>query len=298
MADRPAAEVRITADLVRTLLAEQHPGLAGLPLGPRAEGWDNVVWPLGDALAVRLPRRAVAAPAATHEHRWLPGLALRLPVTVPEPVALGVPSAQYPWPWAVVRHVPGPIVAQVPRAVRSELAEPLAAFVAALHREGPDDGPRSAVRGVPLRQRAQAVGARLASGAVPHAPSLREIWSRALDAPEWSGAPQWLHGDLHPANMVAGPGPTLAGVIDFSDLTLGDPATDLATAWLTFDATGRTRFRAALAHRHPLDDPVWVRARGWALTMATALVVASDDVPAQRDLGLETVRELCTDALS
>jgi hypothetical protein len=35
--------------------------LAGLPLADTAEGWDNHLFRLGDALAVRLPRRALAA---------------------------------------------------------------------------------------------------------------------------------------------------------------------------------------------------------------------------------------------
>jgi aminoglycoside phosphotransferase (APT) family kinase protein len=37
----------------------------------------------------------------------------------------------------------------------------------------------------------------------------------------------WLDGDLHPGNMLV-IGGRLSGVIDFGDLTSGDPATDLA----------------------------------------------------------------------
>ena len=45
----------------------------------------------------------------------------------------------------------------------------------------------------------------------------------------WQGPPVWLHGDLHPANVVVSDG-TLSGVIDFGELCAGDPATDLAAA--------------------------------------------------------------------
>lgn len=45
----------ITAELIRDLLRDQHPDLAGLPLGPAAKGWANQTWRLGDELAVRLP---------------------------------------------------------------------------------------------------------------------------------------------------------------------------------------------------------------------------------------------------
>ena len=58
-----------------------------------------------------------------------------------------------------------------------------------------------------------------------------EIWEKALAAPAWQGAPVWLHGDLHPANVVVQDG-TLAGVIDFGEMCAGDPATDLSAAWI------------------------------------------------------------------
>jgi len=35
------------------------------------------------------------------------------------------------------------------------------------------------------------------------------------------GPPLWLHGDLHPGNVLVSDG-CLSGVIDFGDLTSGD----------------------------------------------------------------------------
>jgi hypothetical protein len=45
----------ITADLIRELLREQHPDLAGLPLALGARGWAYQLWRLGGDLAVRIP---------------------------------------------------------------------------------------------------------------------------------------------------------------------------------------------------------------------------------------------------
>jgi hypothetical protein len=50
----PPAEVDVTTDLVRRLLAEQHPDLAGLPLAVMANGWDNVMFRLGPDLSALL----------------------------------------------------------------------------------------------------------------------------------------------------------------------------------------------------------------------------------------------------
>jgi aminoglycoside phosphotransferase (APT) family kinase protein len=88
----PAAEIDIDDGLVRRLLADQHPDLAGLPLALVANGWDNAIFRLGDDLAVRLPRRQLGADLVVNEQRWLPELAPRLPLRVPVPLRVGSPS--------------------------------------------------------------------------------------------------------------------------------------------------------------------------------------------------------------
>ncbi len=71
----------------------------------------------------------------------------------------------------------------------------------------------------------------------------------------------WLHGDLHPANAVVADG-TLAGVIDFGELCAGDPAADLAAAWLLLPDGAAERCFAAYAGA---DEHTVRRSRGWAL---------------------------------
>ena len=90
-ADMPAAEVDVDDALVRSLLEEQHPDLADRALTLVANGWDNVLFRLGEDLIVRLPRRAQSAPLVAHELRWLPELAPRLPLPVPAPIRAGAP---------------------------------------------------------------------------------------------------------------------------------------------------------------------------------------------------------------
>lgn len=45
----------IDETVVRSLLHEQHPDLAGLDIHQPVTGWDNQLWRLGDELAVRVP---------------------------------------------------------------------------------------------------------------------------------------------------------------------------------------------------------------------------------------------------
>ena len=109
--------------------------------------------------------------------------------------------------------------------------------------------------------------------------ALAAVWSDALAAPPWTGSPRWVHGDPHPGNLLleraAGDdGWRLAAVLDFGDLTAGDPATDLASAWLVFDQVGRARFRDRIERLRPTDAADWVRARAWALVIGSAIVDA------------------------
>ena len=294
--DAPAAEIDINAALVARLIEAQHPDLAG-ELAPVANGWDNVIYRLGADLCVRLPRRRVAVQLTRNEQRWLPVLARRLPVPIPAPVRVGTPVEGYPWPWTITRWYQGRLAADLPTAARSPAD--LARFLAALHAPAPPDAPYNPVRGVPLADRAAAVAERLSSGAIPYAADLRAVWESATCAPAWSGPPLWLHGDPHPANLLvrvdAGGAPRLAAVLDFGDLTSGDPATDLAAAWLVFDGAGRAIFREIMDSLAPVDADTWTRARGWALSMATAMVLHSDDQPRIAAIGRHALREVLAD---
>ena len=79
----PAADVDVTPDLVRRLLAGQHPDLAGRPVEFLANGWDNAMFRVGDELLARLPRREIAAAILLNEQRWLPVLAPDIQLPIP-----------------------------------------------------------------------------------------------------------------------------------------------------------------------------------------------------------------------
>ncbi|MBB4914857.1 aminoglycoside phosphotransferase family protein [Streptosporangium saharense] len=273
----PAMEVGIDGDLVDRLVRRQHPELAG-PLTLVANGWDNVIYRLGTDLSVRLPRRRVAVDLIVNEQRWLPVLAGYVGVALPVPVRTGVPGEGYPWPWTIAPWFEGRTAAEVPPSDRSGIAVPLADFMTDLHRPAPPDAPRNPVRGVPLAARDEAVRRRLPS--VSRSAELLPLWEELVALPDWRGPALWLHGDPHPGNLLLD-GEDLAAVLDFGDLTGGDPATDLAAAWLVFDEDAREVFRS----RVDADEVTWGRARGWALAVGTALAVHSADNPGMAAVG-------------
>ncbi|MFK4834453.1 aminoglycoside phosphotransferase family protein [Microbacterium sp. ZW T2_14] len=304
--DKPAAEIAIDSGLVRALLVAQAldeiPDAADLPLAKIAEGWDSEVWRLGHAHAVRLPRRALAAPLVRHEQAVLPGVAEQLAPTgvrVPSPVVDGVPDAGYPWPWSVVPWIEGERALDESAAARGAWAETLAHALHALHVAAPASYPLNPFRGVPLATRMGTVAENLRkleeAGTVDatDAERLKRVWRDGLAAAPWNRPPVWIHGDLHPGNLVARDG-GLAGIIDFGDVTAGDPAYDLAVAWLAFDATGRSRFMAAAGPHY--DEAVWIRAHAWAAAVAAMLLAHSDDNPDYFALGQAAAAEVIADA--
>lgn len=292
----PEAEVAITEDLVRRLLVEQHPDLGALALTPLANGWDNVLFRLGDELTVRLPRRAMAAQLVQAEIDWLPVLAPRLPLPVPAPARVGTPSDAYPWSWTILPWFEGQAVGVTSFADPSAQAQRLGGFLAALHQPAPDDAPVNPFRGGPLADRDQMTLERIDSVAEHleelgiSAEAVRLAWAEASSAPLWNGPPLWVHGDLHPLNMVGREG-ELVAIIDFGDMTGGDPATDLLVAWALFDRDHRAIFRAAAeSATRPIDDAMWERGRGWAISHAMAVLALSADNPALHEVSVRTLR--------
>ncbi|OLZ60490.1 aminoglycoside phosphotransferase family protein [Amycolatopsis keratiniphila] len=261
-------EFRFEQDLVRALLREQHPDLAELELRDVEGGWDNQQWRLGSELAVRLPRTERAPELLRGEQKWLPVLAGRLPLPTPVPVRIGEPSALFEHTWTVTRWVEGEPSDRAP-ITRPDAAGTLAGLLAALHREAPADAPVSPTRGIPLADLRDGFdqGLEFIEGDA-NTDSVREIWDKALAAPTWDGAPIWLHGDLHAANVIVRDG-TLAGVIDFGDLCAGDPATDLSAAWLLLPEGTAGGFFEAYA---VADEATIARACGWAVLRALHLI--------------------------
>ena len=272
------ADFEITAELVRDLVRDQHPDLADRPIRLGARGWDNQLWRLGDDLAVRLPWLTESADALLRkEYRWLPTLAPSLPLPIPVPQRFGEPSERFPRPWLITTWVPGTPADRIPVTQAPAAAKSLASFLTALHQPAPADAPTGRDRGGPLAGRADQFATGLTSatarGLIHDPDAVRAVWHDAVTAPPWTGPPLWLHADLHPANVVTADG-TLCGVIDFGDLCAGDPAYDLAAAWLLLP--DGTTGHCWAAYQPAPDAATMRRARGWAMARALSGILIGD----------------------
>jgi len=236
---KPPPDVAIDPSLVRALIQEQHPDLAHLALTDIGDGWDNRLFRLGEALAVRVPRRAAAAALIEHEQQWLPRLSPSLPLPVPVPIRVGRPGCGFPWSWSIVPWFPGQSALGEPPRAPVTAAVALGEFLRALHQPAPADAPHNPWRSVPLVARANILREHLQQvGGVVDRVAVLALWERILSAGPWTGPLVWIHGDLHPGNLLLSGG-RLAAVLDFGDLAAGDPATDLSAAWMWLPPSAR-----------------------------------------------------------
>jgi aminoglycoside phosphotransferase (APT) family kinase protein len=256
-------ELAIDAALVRELLAEQFPQWAALPLrSVEPAGTEHAIFRLGDALAVRLARRAGPTDPRGKQFEWLPKLAPVLPVEIPRPVAQGQPADAYPWFWEIDTWVQGETV-PVEQIDEVRAARDLVRLVQALRRVSALNAPTG--RGRPLGDLDESFRRWVAS--FDGDPRVRDVWEQALAAPPWRGPPLWHHGDLDVRNWLVREG-RITGVIDWGEMGVGDPACDVAVAWKLHSPDARDAFREALR----VDDATWERARGWVTHQAVAIL--------------------------
>jgi aminoglycoside phosphotransferase (APT) family kinase protein len=288
-----AGEVDIGEELVKRLLAAQFPQLADLPISAvQSTGTVNAIYRLGDQLYARLPRVASWAKDLEKEMTWLPKLASSLSLRVPEPLAKGQPTSDYPFPWAIYCWIDGqPYRDDLVHDERQAAAD-LAQFVLELRRIDPRGAPRGGRK--PLRELdATTCVAIEASRGVIDSDAAAVAWASALEAPVWDGTPVWIHTDLLRPNLLVDDG-RLCAVIDFGGVGVGDPAADVVAAWSVFSQSGRAAYRAAIG----VDDGTWNRARGYALHQAALIIpYYTETNPGFVALAKRTVEEVLADSV-
>ena len=253
--------------LVYRLLRSQMPDLADLPL-TIVEPWgtDNAIWRVGGERVVRLPRIHWAAGQAEHEAKWMPRLAAKVPVAIPEPIAIGGPEFGYPYRWAVHRWIPGEGAALDRMVDPMAFASDLANVVRMLQTLPTAGAPPATNRARPLADYDESTRAAIdrASHLIDAAVAV-EVWEQALDAAPHDGSPVWVQGDLE-GNCLLRDG-RLCGIVDWGSACAGDPAVDVQVVWSPlFTTDSRRAFLDALE----VDDATLARSRGAAINQACA----------------------------
>ncbi|MFM9872801.1 MAG: aminoglycoside phosphotransferase family protein [Fimbriimonadaceae bacterium] len=264
MSGTPPADIEINELIVRGLIQIQFPSLSELPLTEVGSGWDNVTYRLGEKLAIRIPRRKAFANSILIEQENLTKLTLNIPI--PKPIYLGNPTMDFPYPWSIVPWLTGETAdLQPPNPTE---ATTLANFLKSLHQPAPTDAPYNPYRGCNLDFREDMLqkGQLNINSLLPQHCQMQ--WRRALHAEPFPVENRpWVHGDLHPQNILTQDG-TITAILDWGDLTSGDPAVDAAAFYMLF-------LEPNAIESYTTDPNLIARAQGWAI-LFVALILSKD----------------------
>jgi len=288
----------INIQLATQLINEHFPQWAGLAIEPVASaGTDNALFHLGEAMLIRLPNAQWAYQQVEKEQRWLPLMADHLPIDIPRPIAMGRSSVAFEHSWSIYNWLDGSDLSQQSLENLDQAAIDLAAFIRALQSRNSSGGPRAGAhnnyRGIDLSKLDSVVRSSIDElGSRIDGPVISELWQCALNESPWQQAPVWLHGDIHPGNILAKHG-RISAVIDFGLMGVGDPACDLLVAWNLLAHDSRQLFRQHLQ----VDDSTWARGRGWALyTALVALPYYWSSNPVIVAMAQRTLNEILADS--
>ena len=262
-------ELAIDETVVHTLLKDQFPNLASLPIKAIiSSGTENTLFRLGTEYIIRLPRIEWAVEGVNKEYEWVTKISRFLKTPVSEPFFKGIPNKFYPWPWTINRWNDGNNPDFEKGNEYESLSKDLACFSNELHGIKLSNGPSSR-RGIPLKK--QDVYVKKAIGELEgeiDSKSVTNLWNQLSNVSSWSKDPIWVHGDFLPGNILV-KNNRLSAVIDFSHIGIGDPACDLVIAWSLFESSSRKIFMDNLRN---IDDDTWERGRGWALSIALTML--------------------------
>lgn len=264
-------------DRYHVAVATAFPDLTVHSIRFLAEGWDSAVWEVNGDLVFRFPKRAEVALWLRREIALLPLLGPMLPVPVPRFTYVVEPSIAFPYPFVGYRKLPGISLAAAPISLiqPERLAPQIGAFLGALHRFPVTRAVACGVPDVrPVAWRAQYADMLVELRTLfprmmqDERERTERLFADYLDNPRYTQfVPALLHRDLGADHLLLNPRTgDLAAVIDWGDVSIGDPAQDfcgLPAAWLPtlltrYDATAdatlaeRVTFYRALHPYHTL----------------------------------------------
>ena len=295
-------------ELVAAIVGAQFPQLRPVRVVYLGEGYDSTAFDVNGHLVFRFPKRPDVERQLFVESSVLPLLAVGTPVPIPSYSFQGAPSSRFPRHfagYARLAGVPGIGVTST-RAQLLRLAPVLGDFLSFLH-----SFPVSTAAQLSVPEYASHVligevmaealsDLHLVRQVDPDAPEAK--WRSFLEAgveADERGAqrPTFVHGDLAAEHVLVDPAThQVTGIIDWSEISIGDPAIDFAGM---FHWGGLDFVNAVLSHyRHHADAGLRDRARLFAVGRGIGDIVFGLEMhrPEYIDAGVRALR-LCLSSL-
>lgn len=271
------------------VISNQFPQLCPVTARYLGEGYDSIAFDVAPNWVFRFPNRADVEAQLLCEIRVLPRFVNDAPLAIPEYEFVGVPSALFPRHFGGYRKLQGePALGIDAMQYADSIAPALGSFLTWLHSRNVVDAAALGVPPIDVCALMSELGEEtstdlLAVQDLENVDTLagwRAYFASTPPGPRDERRSVLLHGDLAAEHVLWAPQEArVLGVIDWSEIAMGDPAIDLAALY----HWGGPRFAlCALAHyRAPVDTATLDRARYVAACRGLADIV----------FGMETGRD-------
>ena len=244
------AEFPVSLELAGKLIMLQFPEIELKEIKQLGEGFDNTVIQINGEFVFRFPRRPIAVTLIQVENQLLPSIAGTLPLDIPEPVYFGKPSTIYPYPFTGYKMVKGHLPVEGSLANKVESAKRFAHFLKVLHSFPVERAMRLGVQpdgmmrlDVSYRKKSlmENVSNLLKLGYFEQAYAVKDFVEE-LGELDVQHPISLVHGDIHIRNVLLDDEGVLAGIIDWGDVHVGNPAIDFSFLYSYFPKEARRGF--------------------------------------------------------
>jgi len=244
------AEFPVSLELAGKLIMLQFPEIELKEIKQLGEGFDNTVIQINGEFVFRFPRRPIAVTLIQVENQLLPSIAGTLPLDIPEPIFFGKPSTIYPYPFTGYKMVKGHLPVEGSLANKVESAKRFAHFLKVLHSFPVERAMRLGVQpdgmmrlDVSYRKKSlmENVSNLLKLGYFEQAYAVKDFVEE-LGELDVQHPISLVHGDIHIRNVLLDDEGVLAGIIDWGDVHVGNPAIDFSFLYSYFPKEARRGF--------------------------------------------------------
>lgn len=246
------SDIEINDTIAAMAILDQF-GIQPQKISLLGEGFDNAVYLVDDELVFRFPRREIAIPLLLHEIQLLGALSKKLPLPIPEPQFIGKPSQVFARPFFGHKLLPGNSGSAVTLSDGEciDAAVRLGQFLRALHSLSPENigiSPADLTVAFKRTEVARLTEVMLSRWRQIEAPFGLQVFAKKMhhlseQAVGFVASHNTLvHGDLYHRHLVFDDHNRLAGIIDWGDSGLSDPAVDLGVVFQFFPKQAHDAF--------------------------------------------------------
>jgi aminoglycoside phosphotransferase (APT) family kinase protein len=235
-------------DRLASTLIEEQIGFKVKTISPLGVGFDNVAYLVNQNYVFRFPRRAMGVECIENEIHVLPYIAQHISFPFSCPEFIGTATEEYPAPFAGYRMLPGVPLCDYPAALISKalFAEKLAMWLKELHSIPPHKDHESIIKGdqtwrLSISQRSDRVIEFLGQYEqyFNDAGFQKDVLLSTLALFQscnfdHASKTSYCHGDLYSRHIFADNEKQLSAIIDWGDIHIGHPGTDLSVSFMIF----------------------------------------------------------------